>query len=137
MLKSPVWTAILIAAADGDINEDELDALKEVVHIKTFAEHNDVENLYEELEESLEETIQSVLNNLESQGKNRLNFLVSNLEKLNLVLPKLNATYARQYVNSLRSLAVSIANSSGGVLGIGTISWEEARYIDLPMIKLS
>jgi tellurite resistance protein len=136
MLKAPVWTAILIAAADGEISEKELERLKDVVHIKTFSEHNDVENLYEELEASLEETINSVLSNIEGQGEGRIKFLVSNLEKLNQVLPKLNPTYAKQFVKSLRSLAVSIANSSGGVLGIGTISWEEARYIDLPMIQM-
>ncbi len=133
--RSPIWVTLLIACADFNIEESEIDRAKEIIHIKSFAVQNDVKNLYKDLNEFVDEEIDSALQSLSADGKERLAFLEEQIAKLNNIFPKLDGTYATQLYNSLRSLAVSVARADGGFFGINAISEEEAQYINLPMLK--
>ena len=133
--RSPIWVTLLLSCADHDIDEAEIDRAKEIIHIKSFAVKNDVKNLYKDLDSHVDEEIDFALKSLSANGKERLAFLEQHIAKLNDIFPKLDHTYAVQLYNSLKSLAVSVAQSDGGLFGIGRISEEEAKYIELPMLK--
>jgi len=135
--QAPVWVTLLIACADHDIEESEIDRAKEIIHIKTFTQENDVKELYKDIEQNLDDRIDSALQSLSANGKERIEYLESQLAKLSDVLPKLDPTYAKQLHKSLQSLAVAVAQSDGGFFGIKRISSEEAAYIHLPMIQIS
>jgi hypothetical protein len=137
MLHAPIWTALLVGFADGEIHAVELEKLREVVHVKTYSELNDVRKLYQEIEkyEESSEILERELEILPTNPDARTDYFITNLSKLNQVLPKLSVPYQRQYVNSLKEIAAAIANAEGGFLGFGTVSKEESKYLHLPMIN--
>ena len=132
--QSPVWVTLLIACADHDIDEAEIDRAKELVQIKSFATQNDVKHLYKDLDSHIDQEIDNALRSLPANGNERLDLLEEHIAKLNKILPKLDSTYASQLYDSLLSLAVSVAQSEGGVFGIKRISQDEKKYIHLPML---
>lgn len=133
--RSPIWVTLLVACADFDIEESEIDRAKEIIHIKSFATQNDVRNLYKDLNQFVDEEIDNALQSLSANGKKRLAFLEDHIAKLNAIFPKLDPAYAAQFYKSLRSLAVSVARADGGFFGINAIGGEEAKYINLPMLE--
>jgi hypothetical protein len=133
--RSPVWVTLLIACADQDIEEEEIDRAKEIIHIKSFALQNDVKNLYKNLDEHVDEEIDFALKSLSADGKERMLFLEQHIAKLNNIFTKLDHTYATQLYNSLISLATSVARAEGGLFGIRKIGQDEAKYIHLPMLQ--
>jgi len=62
--QSPVWVTLLIACADHDIDESEIDRAKEIVHIKSFATQNDVKHLYKDLDSHIDQEIDNALRSL-------------------------------------------------------------------------
>lgn len=134
VLNAPIWVTLLISCSDHDIDEKEIDRAKEIIHIKSFAEQNDVKELYKELDSHMDERIDSALKTLSANGKERLEHIEGNLSGLNNVLPKLDYNFASQLYTSLRNLAIYVAQSDGGVFGINRISDEESDYLSLPMI---
>lgn len=133
--RSPIWVTLLIACADYDIKEEEIDRAKEIIHIKSFAVQNDVKNLYKNLDEHVDEEIDFALKSLSADGAERMLFLEQHIAKLNDIFPKLDHTYAKQLYNSLVSLATSVARAEGGLFGIHKIGQDEAKYIHLPMLQ--
>lgn len=133
--RSPIWITLLIACADYDIKEEEIDRAKEIIHIKSFAVQNDVKNLYKNLDEHVDEEIDFALKSLSADGAERMLFLEQHIAKLNDIFPKLDHTYAKQLYNSLVSLATSVARAEGGLFGIRKIGQDEAKYIHLPMLQ--
>ena len=139
VLSAPIYIGLLVGGADGELSEPELDRLVKVIEVKTFSEGNDVQNIYEAIEEFSQDQVsayvQKKIAQLPSDMGEREAELVSRLSRLNNILPKLNKTYARQYYNSLKDIAVSVANADGGFFGIAAISHEEKEFISLPMIE--
>ena len=133
--RSPIWVTLLIACADYDIKEEEIDRAKEIIHIKSFAVQNDLKNLYKNLDEHVDEEIDFALKSLSADGAERMLFLEQHIAKLNDIFPKLDHTYAKQLYNSLVSLATSVARAEGGLFGIRKIGQDEAKYIHLPMLQ--
>ena len=133
--RSPIWVTLLMACADHDIEEGEIDRAKEIIHIKSFAIKNDVKNLYKDLDSHVDEEIDFALQSLSADGKERLAFLEQHIAKLNDIFPKLDHAYAVQLHKSLVTLATSVARADGGLFGINKISEDEAKYIHLPMLK--
>lgn len=132
--RSPIWVTLLIACADYDIDEAEIDRAKEIIHIKSLTIKNDVKDLYKDLNEHADEEIDLALKSLVAGGKERLVFLEQHIAKLNDIFPKLDHAYSVQLHTSLLSLATSVAQSEGGIFGIRRISADEAKYIHLPML---
>ena len=51
--RSPIWVTLLVACADYDIQEKEIDRAKEIIYIKSYALQNDLKNLYKELDANI------------------------------------------------------------------------------------
>jgi hypothetical protein len=131
---APVWVILYVACADNDIQTSEIDRGKEIIQIKSYAEKNDVRELYDLLKTNIDQEIDLALKELSAVGSVRLSYLEENLAKLNDIFPKLDSAYAKQLYKSLRSLAREVAKSSG-FFGIGIISELEEKAIQLPMLK--
>jgi hypothetical protein len=131
---APVWVILYVACADNDIETSEIDRGKEIIQIKSYAEKNDVRELYDLLKTNIDQEIDLALKELSAVGSVRLSYLEENLAKLNDIFPKLDSAYAKQLYKSLRSLAREVAKSSG-FFGIGIISELEEKAIQLPMLK--
>ena len=133
--RSPIWVTLLVACADYDIQEKEIDRAKEIIYIKSYALQNDLKNLYKELDANIEQEIDQALAAIPAGGNDRIQYLEEKISELNPILGKLDSTFNKQLYKSLKSVALAVAQSDGGLFGVGRISDEEERYISLPMLK--
>jgi len=137
VMDAPILVGILIGSADGVLSEKEVNRLRELIQTKVYSEKNDVHLLYKKLaEDELSDNITSLaaqtaeFPTIELKEK----FMIEQLQGLNKIWPKMNRGYAVQYHKSIRDIAIAVANSSGGILGMGRISFEEGELIDLKFI---
>lgn len=60
--------------------------------------------------------------------------VVEKLIKINDLMKLVDKTFAIVLYTSLKGIAISVAKSSGGFMGVGSISEDEKKYLELPMI---
>jgi hypothetical protein len=135
MYKAPVLVAILIAGADGDIDRNEI---KEgMTQAKKRQKNASLElmELYKEISEDFEDKLKIVLQSYPVEATQRNSLIAEELSRLNSIFTKLEKGFATQYYQSICDLALKIAQSSGGLLGMKSIGAAEARYVKLPMIN--
>jgi hypothetical protein len=132
---APVWVMLLIACADQNIEEKEVNRGKEIIRIKSYAEKSDVRLIYSDLETQMDVIIDEALKSLSADGAERIKFISGKLEELNDVLVKIERSFAIQFYNSLRDLAIYVAQASDSFFGVNAINKEEKKYIKLPMLR--
>jgi hypothetical protein len=135
MYKAPVLVAILIAGADGDIDRNEISEGLAHARKKQRIASTGMMELYREISEDFEDKLKIVLQNYPFEVTQRNSLIVEELSQLNAVFPKIDRELAKQYYQSICDLAVKIAKSSGGLLGMNSVGTAEARYVKLPMIQ--
>jgi hypothetical protein len=134
MFKAPFLVCILIASADGTIDRKEI---KEAIRItdKKYRKSDSLRLYFEELSQDFEDKLKILIQGYPYESTQRSPLIVSELAELNAVLPKLTRAFSLEFYQALKDIAVSIAASSGGMLGIQSIASEEAKYIQLNMIQ--
>jgi hypothetical protein len=135
MLKAPILACILIAGADGTIDEKEVKGAIEMARKKQKKSQANLLQFYKLVGEDFEDKFKIVLQGYPSQAAQRNPAIVDELSHLNSILPKLDKSFASAFYRSIKEISHSIAESSGGLLGINKIGDEEAQYVELPMIK--
>lgn len=134
--KAPIYVGLLIAAADQNISSRELHKIAELIHIKTYSEEEAISEIYKIIDTNDLTSVYKTLSALPSDSTARMEELISRLEDLNPIFKKIDLELANEYLESLRNLAVHVANASGGFLGLNPINEAEQKLIDLPMIEL-
>ncbi len=133
--KAPVLVCILIAGADGDIDRNEIEeAITQATKKQKNASAEMIE-LYREIGEDFEDKLKIVLQGYPVEVSQRNPLIVEELSALNLIFAKIGHDFALQYYISICDLAMKVAKSSGGLLGMKSIGAAEAKYVKLPMIK--
>jgi len=135
MYESPALVAVLIAAADDNIETQELEWAKKIMGYRQHVGNEHLFPFYEIADSYFDATLEAAVNN--NQGdQERLAFIESALEQLNPLFAKIDKDFALELFKSLQSFARSVAKSHGGFLGLKSINYQEAELIDLHMIKL-
>jgi hypothetical protein len=135
MHKAPVLVSILIAGADGKIDNKEVNRAMSLTEAKQKRTRSSLMAFYTEVGTDFEDKIRIVIQSLPSKVDKRTAEISTLLSQLEGILKKLNNQIAKEFYNSLREIATEIAESSGGLLGLKTIGDEEALLVNLPMIK--
>ena len=135
MLKAPALIAVMIAGADNRIEPQELKRAIELVNIKTFSEKQDIQPFYHEVEKTINQDIDAVVAALPGGADERNAVISDELAKLNGVFPRLKSKFARDLYTSLKHYAHMVAQSWGGILGIASVSAQEKKWVNLPMIN--
>jgi hypothetical protein len=135
MLKAPILACILIAGADGDIDRNEIEGAIEVTRKKQRRSQANLLEFYRFVAEDFEDKLKVVIQSYPLKAVQRNPLIVEELSHLNEILPKIDNSFAKAFYKSIKEIALTIAESSGGLLGINKIGDEEAKYVDLPMIK--
>lgn len=136
MLKGPILACILIAGADDHVDNKEIRGSIESAKNK----HKDTKGsplakFYLMVVEDFEDKLKIVLQSYPVDSAKRNKLIANELAGLNELLPKLDNNFASEYYKSLKDIALGTAESSGGLLGIKSVGEEEARVVDLPMVK--
>ncbi|HRE68591.1 MAG TPA: hypothetical protein PLM56_15485 [Cyclobacteriaceae bacterium] len=133
--KAPVLVSILIAGADGKIDNKEINRAISLTEAKQKRTRSSLLAFYTEVGTDFEDKIRIVIQSLPPKADKRTAAISEMLIQLESIFKKLNSQFAKEFYNSLREIATEIAESSGGVLGMKTIGNEEALLVNLPMIK--
>lgn len=135
LLKAPVYVAILIAGADGKIDKSERREAIDVARTKQSRSREQLAAYYKLVGEKFEENFNALIDELPSGTDARISAITTELRKLNFILQKVDKNFAIKLIASLKDLAKKIAEASGGVLGYLSVSYEEARLMELKMLK--
>ncbi|HYV53212.1 MAG TPA: hypothetical protein VE933_01385 [Chitinophagaceae bacterium] len=135
MYKAPILVAILIAGADGEIDRNEIEEGIAQAKKKQKMASPEMMELFREISEDFEDKLKIVLQSYPVEVSQRNALIVDELSQLNMVFPKLDRDFSIQYYQSICDLAMKVAKSSGGLLGMHSVGSAEARYVKLPMIK--
>lgn len=136
MLKAPVLACILIAGADNDIDSREIKGAIELAEKRTKkTKGSQLASFYQLVAEDFEDKLKIVLQSYPFDAKRRSSIIADELAQLNLILPKLDYNFSLEFYASIKDIALKIAESSGGLLGMKSIGEEEAELVDLSMIK--
>lgn len=134
LLNAPVWTAILIGAADGKMDAEERSWSAKLMHTRSYAGLDELKDYYKEVFERFDAKLDEELGFLPADAASRESILSENLEKLNEIYPKLAPEIAYTLYKGLLGLAEETAKASGGFLRIGAVSAAEYELVKLPMI---
>jgi len=134
MMRTPIVVCILIAGADGTIDKKEI---KEAITItgKQAKSRYLLREYLKSVAEDLEDKIRVLKQSYPRDAKERSSVLVTELGSLNNILPKISEPFVSEFYAMLKELAVKVASSSGGWLGLNTVGSEEEKYVDLSMIQ--
>lgn len=132
--KAPLLVSILVAGSDGEIEKEEIERAVSLIHTKSFSEASDIRHLYKEIDHDVESTLNLIIGSLPTDAAEREKVFSDELAGLNTIFAKLDAQIATDFYNSLRKFAVSVAQVSGGILGMGSINYQEKEMVKLPML---
>jgi len=135
MHKSPILVCILIAGADGRIDQSEIRKAISLATKGQDAGKSRLIDFYSEVGSDFEDKLKIIIQSFPVKEKERAPRIIAELTQLNNVLGKLDRDFAVEFYNSLTEIALEIARSSGGLLGMKSVGQEEARYLALDMIK--
>ncbi len=133
MHKAPVMVCILVAGADGHVDQSEI--AKAITFATKRAGKSKLVNYYKEVGNDFEDKIKIVMMGFPAKEKERAPKIIAELSHLNDILRKLDKGFIVEFFKSLKDVALEIAQSSGGVLGLMSVGEEEARYLALDMIN--
>jgi hypothetical protein len=126
---------VLIAGADGNIDEEETSWAKKITEIRTYKMHANLLPYYQEVGKTFANDLEKLIAELPEDTMERQNKLVSSLSGLNAILSKLEQKTGAKLYESFKSFATHVAKASGGFLGFLTIDAAEKELIELPMIN--
>lgn len=133
MLMTPALVTLLIAGAEGNIDEKEIDWGTKITHFRAN-EHSVIQNYYQESDKNFNETLKKLIEVMPDDVTERSDRINGELKKLNSILPKLDPEFSNLFYKSLLSLSQHVAKASGGIWGFGSVSPEEKKYLDLHVI---
>ena len=134
VLMIPALVALLIAGAEGNIDQKEIDWGSKITHFRAN-EHSLLQNYYQEVDKNFEDTLNQLIKAMPEEVNERSKKINQELSKLNNIIPKLDSEFAAEFYKSLLSLSTQVAKASGGIWGYGSISPEEKKYLNLEVIN--
>ncbi|MCB0592546.1 MAG: hypothetical protein H6557_03825 [Lewinellaceae bacterium] len=129
------YITLLVAGADGIIEDAELERGEKIAHIRTFHFHAEWQEYYKKVDERLHERLLELIRALPRTAPERQEAISKELSKLNDILPLLDPKHAKHFYDGLLSFARYVAKASGGIIGWMSIGPKEAKVVDLPMIE--
>ncbi len=126
---------ILVAGADGVIDEKEKDWAAKITHIRSYTHSDSLKEYFEKLDSTYTDRFNALMEALPQDAAERQKAVEAKLAQLNDILPKVEHFMAKHFYDELKSFALHVAKASGGVFGIGSVSKAEKEVMDLHMIN--
>ena len=132
----PAKLAILIAGADNDFDDKEKKAAVEFTKYKKLGHDSPlVQSYYAKVFDNFENNLYGLLKDYPELAELRNPIIMKQLEQLNEIFPKLDATFALELYKSFRQYALQVAESSGGLMGFFAVGHEEREWLSLPGVQ--
>jgi len=135
MHMAPMLVCILIAGADDHIDNREVKKAIDLTEKKQKRAKSHLLEFYKEVGEDFEDKLRIIIQGFPVEASDRTPRVVESLVHINNVLKKIDRKFSIEFYKSLREIASEIAKSSGGLLGMKSVGDEEAKFVELPMLK--
>ncbi|MBS1517757.1 MAG: hypothetical protein JSS91_06690 [Bacteroidetes bacterium] len=135
MLDAPALVTLLIAGADGNIEQKQIDWGSKITHFRAKDEDSIMQSYYAEVEKTFDDTLAQYISAFPTDIEERAGIINKELSKINDILPKLSREFAKEFYEDMRTLSKQIAKATGGIWGYGSISAAEQKYLDLEIIN--
>lgn len=135
LIMAPVVVSVLIAGADGKIDNKEKSVALSIAKLKTYRARKVLIDYYNDVNKVFESEMNNLIAEMPENASERNPLLVERLELLNNILPKIEKKFAIHFYESLKDFAKQIAEASGGILNMLSVSVEESKYMQLKMIR--
>lgn len=126
---------IYIAAADGEIDQDEQEWAEKVTKIRSYNLPEILRSYYQDVGTDFHDKLEHLKSSLPAVQAERMAAIEEVLEAINPILAKLDTKVGAELYTSFKSFAKHVAKASGGFLGFFSIGPKEAQLIELPMIS--
>lgn len=126
---------ILIAGADGNIDQKETSWAKKITKVRTYSTNEVFHEYYEEIGLDFSEKLEGLIISLPEDVQARQTQISEKLENINPILEKLDPRIAANLYDDFRSFAKHVARASGGFLKFFAMTAAEARWAKLPMLR--
>ena len=134
LLDAPVQIAVLIGAADGVLDREEMRWSDKMMESRSYAGVKMLRAYYDAANDGFYDRMKSTLADMPKDTTERNERLSEQLAHLNAIFSKLDPVLAGQLYKSYLGLAEETARASGGFLRIGAVSAAEHLWVKLPMI---
>lgn len=135
LVESSALVTVLVGASDGDLDRQERTWSEKMLRARTYTHPDQALNdFYRVVAEGHWARVHSILAHYPKEVEARTEAIVSKLEGLNAIFPKLDPNTSGYLYQGLLRLAEEVAEASGGFLRIGAVSAAEAEWIKLPMV---
>ena len=137
ILKSAISEiTVLIAGADGNIDDDDISWAKKVTEIRSYKLPDVLRDLYAQVGTTFSDDLATLIKETAGPSEERNVKLSDQLSRTGPLLQKMeNQELAAALHDSYLSFAKHVAKSSGGFLSFGSISGAEKKLLDLKMIN--
>lgn len=135
LLNAPVLVSVLVAGADDKIDKDEIAQAVEIANSKQARAREQLIEYYREVGKDFQSKFEAYVKELPNNSDARSEIITTELRKLNHILPKLDRKFSIKLYASLKEMAKKVAEASGGILGYMSVSYEEAKLMELQMIE--
>ncbi len=135
MFKAPFLITILIAGADDKIDNQEMKQAVAIAKLKQKRARRELVDYYNQVGQDFEDKLKIFIHDLPKDTEERREEISKELAQLNDIFPKLDNKFAVNFYESMKDLAIKIAESSGGVFGFMSVGYEESKVVDLKMIR--
>jgi len=135
MFKAPFLIIILIAGADDKIDKHEMKQAVAISKLKLKRARRELVEYYNIVGQDFEDKLKIFIHDLPKDTDERNEEISKELAKLNDIFPKLDKKFAVNFYESMKDMAVKIAESSGGVFGFMSVGYEESKVMALKMIR--
>jgi len=133
--KAISWITLLVAGADGKIEKEETDWAEKLTEIRSYSLPNDLMHFYQEVGKDFPKQLETMLETLPKDTKERNQVLTEKIKTVNPILKSWKDDLSEELYKSYKSFAKHVAKSSGGFLGMMTVSKEEKELAELPMLE--
>jgi hypothetical protein len=135
LYRMPALVSVLIGVADGDMDSNEEQRAKRAVHFRQSIGDPLLFDYFSQVEKQLDRDLAVFEDKCRNLAEDqRVIYISDEIARINEILPLLDEKLATAIVKNLRSLAVGIATTSGGIIGVGA-GYTEADLAQLSMIN--
>lgn len=131
----PALIAVLVAGADGQMDQKELSWSEKIVHFRANYKDSKLHDFYLEVEKYIHDSVEEYKNELPKEVSQREAAINIELAKVNNIFGKIDKHFAEELYHSFHTFAKQVARSSGGVVGYGAITPAEEKVLSLIAIK--
>lgn len=135
LAEMPMYISLLIGQADGDLDHKEIEWAGKVTHFRTKTAHHTLRSFYTKSNEVIVERMNLAISELPEAQEEKMVFLDNKIASCNATLEKLDETTRERLIDSFKSLALSVAEISGGLINFFSTNPAEEKWLHLPMIK--